>query len=61
MAIDATVLKNSIIAKRNKYLANGGKFSIEAKVMQEILKDMNATDILIVPNADLTCKGLEIL
>jgi len=59
MAIDATILKNSIIAKRNKYLANGGKFNMKAVAMQEILKDMNATDILIVPNADLTCPGLE--
>lgn len=61
MAIDATVLKNSIIAKRNYYLTNYGKFNIKAAALQDVLKEMSTTDVLIVPLADLTCKGLEIL
>ena len=61
MAIDATVLKNSIIVQRDKYLTNGGKFNVRAKIMQEILTEMSETDVLIVPLSDLICPGLEIL
>lgn len=61
MAIDPTVLKNSIIAKRDYYLTNYGKFNAKAAALQDVLEEMSATDVLIVPVTDLTCLGLEIL
>ena len=61
MAIDATVLKNSIIAKRDYYLTNYGKFNMKAAALQDVLEEMSVTDVLIVPITDLTCPGLEIL
>lgn len=59
MAIDSSVLKEFIKARRDYYINTRGKYNNHAAAMQEVLIEMNEEDNTVVTADDLKCDGLE--